>query len=416
MKRLFALLIPVASGLITSCGTVTAQDQNINEEAPGSDQIRPMLSEAWVPENTHTIRFDQLPKVPLRHVVVNDVRPLGGHRINQHNYLIYYRNRYWIMWSDGPGLPITSPEKHANVVPKHDQAGQRVYFSTSKNGLKWEKPKELTTIPDKGFGWIARGFWLYEGKLLALASRYHAPGFSGEGLQLHAFELASARSDNWAHAGLVYDDALNNFPPQKIPSGEWMMSRRDHRRHVYFLVGGKESYQSWESFKIAGYDKKKEFVAEEPYWWVLPDGTLQALFRDNQESGFLYRSFSENMGRTWTTPQKTNFPDATSKFSGLRMRDGRYVLVSNPDPHKRDPLTISISDDGISFHTMIYLIGGRHVDYPHVMENNGCLFIAFSGAKQTVEVLRIRISDLSRIDRATNTLWKVKEMKKTPIK
>ena len=137
-----------------------------------------------------------------------------------------------------------------------------------------------------------------------------------------------------------------------------------------------------------------ELSAEEPHWWTLPDGRLAALFRDGRRRGFLYRSLSIDSGRIWTLPVRTNFPDATSKFSGLRLADGRYVLVSNPNPKQRDPLTISISDDGLVFHSMAYLVGGRWVDYPHVIEHDGHLFIAFAGGKQTVEVLRVRIADL----------------------
>src|SRR5690606_42048351 len=62
-----------------------------------------------------------------------------------------------------------------------------------------------------------------------------------------------------------------------------------------------------------------ELSAEEPYWWVLPDGkNLMALFRDNNRSGYLYRSFSIDNGRSWSPPVKTDFPDARSKFHGLR--------------------------------------------------------------------------------------------------
>jgi outer membrane protein assembly factor BamB len=63
-----------------------------------------------------------------------------------------------------------------------------------------------------------------------------------------------------------------------------------------------------------------------------------------------------NADRTWSPPVKTNFPDATSKISGLRLSDGRYVLVSNPRPRKRDPLTLSISEDGMVF-TTLYKVG-----------------------------------------------------------
>ena len=94
---------------------------------------------------------------------------------------------------------------------------------------------------------------------------------------------------------------------------------------------------------------------------------------------------------------KTNFPDATSKISGLRLRDGRYVLVSNPNPKKRDPLTLSISDDGLVFTKMLYLVGGRHIDYPHIIEHEGSLYIAFAGGKQTVEVLKVKLADVDAL-------------------
>ena len=122
-----------------------------------------------------------------------------------------------------------------------------------------------------------------------------------------------------------------------------------------------------------------------------------ALFRDNRRSGYLYRSFSTDDGQNWSKPVRTDFPDATSKINGLRLQDGRYVLVSNANPKKRDPLVISISDDGIVFTKMAYLVGGRRVDYPHVLEHEGSLLVAFSGGKQSVEVLKIRLSDLDKL-------------------
>lgn len=388
----------VATGcwLLGGTGAVSAQtaDYPDPETNPGSSL---MLTGDWVPDDPRTIDFDRLPEVPSQHAIVSDVRDAGGTRVNQHNYLVYYEGRYWAMWSDGPGEPRVAPEEHRNRVPGHDRAGQRVSFATSPDGLRWSEPGDLAGAPEAGFGWIARGFWIRDGKLLALASRYNAPGYSGEGLQLHAFRLRTGTSPSWEHLGLAYDDALNNFPPKKLPTGEWMMSRRDHRQNVHFMVGGTRAFNEWESFPVVSYEDSA-LAAEEPYWWVLPDGKLLALFRDNQGSGFLFRAFSTDNGRTWSKPVRTNFPDAKSKFSGVRLQDGRYVLVSNPDPEKRDPLAISISRDGMVFTKMGYLVGGRHVDYPHVIEHDGYLLVAFAGAKQTVEVLKIRIPDLDALE------------------
>lgn len=354
-----------------------------------------MLQGAWVPANTHAIQFDKLPRIPSEQAVVSDVRDVNG--VNQHNYLVHYGGKFWTMWSDGPGV--------------EDRVGQRVKYATSANGLVWSAPEYLTPPPpdsdsdsplyntrsDKGYRYISRGFWVRDGELLALASLDEAAGFFGKSLALHAFRYDGG-ADQWNELGVVFKNAINNFPPKKLPTGEWMMSRRTHDRDVHFLVGGTEAFNRWESFPVVFYGDES-LAAEEPYWWTLPDGNLLALFRDNKKSGYLFRSFSTDHGKTWHPPVKTNFPDATSKFNGTRLRDGRYVLVSNANPKKRDPLVLSISEDGMVFNKMGYLTGGRWVDYPHVIEHDGYLLIAFAGwKKQTCEVLKIRISDLAVLD------------------
>ncbi len=354
-----------------------------------------MLQADWVPTDTHKIDFDKLPRVKSQHVVVSDVQKSKG--VNQHNYLVHHDGRFWLMWSDGPGV--------------EDRVGQRVKYATSPDGLKWSEPKFLTPVPPnsgpdsehyntrtkKGFRWISRGFWQRDGELLALASLDEAAGFFGPGLELHAFRW-NAADKTWQDQGVIADNAINNFPPMKIPSGQWMMSRRPYdykKKGVHFLVGGVEGLDQWKSFPVLG--SSSELSAEEPFWWTLPDGNLMALFRDNRRSGYLYRSFSTDNGQTWSKPVKTNFPDATSKINGLRLKDGRYVFVSNANPRRRDPLVLSVSDDGITFNKMGYLIGGRRVDYPHVMEHNGSLLVAFSGNKQSVEVLKIPLEELDRL-------------------
>ena len=364
-----------------------------------------MLQGDWLPEDTHDIDFANLPRVPLRHTVVSDVHPEGcepGREtlykdqggVNQHNYLAYHQGKFWAMWSDGPGI--------------EDRVGQRVSFATSEDGLNWTEPRFLTPPPpgaeegsqfygvrtDQGLRYISRGFWQRDGELLALAALDEAGRFFGPGLELHAFRL-NADGATWDDLGVVCDDAINNFPPKKLPSGEWMMSRRCHdyaKSGISFLVGGVLGIDQWESFPVLG--SNEELFAEEPLWWTLPDDTLMALFRDNRHSGFLYRSFSNDNGRNWSKPIQTNFPDATSKLHGRRLSDGRYVLVSNSNPQKRDPLTLAISDDGTVFHTMGYLEGGRWIDYPHLIEHEGHLLIAFAGGKQSIEVLKVRIADL----------------------
>jgi hypothetical protein len=308
-----------------------------------------MLSGEWIPENTHEINFFNLPHIQAEHSIVSDVRYAWGMKTNQHNYLVHFDGRFWAMWSDGPGLPregLTAKE-HRDRVPGHDRPGQMVSYSTSKDGINWSEPRYLTEPPfTDGFGWIARGFYVREGKLLALVTLYNAPGYRGKGLQLHAYEMVPGQTREWKHKGLVFDNAMNNFPPKKLPNGEWMMSRRDSVGNVYMLIGGVKNFNNWESVPVISY-QDEEVHAEEPYWLILPDNNLVAFFRDNKRSGFLYRAFSTDNGTTWTRPVRTNFPDATSKFSGLRLSDGRYVLVSNSNPKNAIRLPLQLVRMGL---------------------------------------------------------------------
>ncbi len=343
------------------------------------------------------IVYEDLIHLPAEPAVVSDVRMAGGLRVNQHAYLARYDGKFWAMWSDGPGLPKTRPEEHWNVVPGHDRPFTRVSYSTSKDGLNWTEVKDLSGPPrTNGFGWIARGLWEREGQLLALASHFNAPGYTGEGLSLEAW-LWNLKYNRWEEIGTVMYDAMNNFPPKQLPNGQWMMSRRDHDRGVTVMLGGVKSHDDWAVEPVAEYEGDGQ-KPEEPYWYILPDGkNLVGLFRDNAESKRILRAFSTDNGETWSDLVPTNFPDARSKFFVLRTSRGYYALVSNSRPARRDPLTLAISRDGLVYTHLFYLVGGRHIDYPHMIEHGEHLFISFSGAKQTVEVLKVPLDAIDRL-------------------
>jgi len=359
-------------------------------------QSRVMLTGDWVPADPHQIDFERLPRLPVQHAVVSDVRPRNG--VNQHNYLIHHDGQFWAMWSDGPEI--------------EDRVGQVVKYATSPDAMQWSEPKFMMSYPPnsgpdsphyntrtlRGLRYISRGFWIREGQLLALVSLDEAAGFFGPSLELRAYRW-NKPAQKWDDIGVVQDNAINNFPPQKLPSGEWAMSRRMHDYNttgVQFLIGGVKALDQWESIPVVrGAGGDVALKAEEPIWWALPDGNLMALFRDNGPSRYLFRAFSTNNGRSWSTPVQTDFPDARSKLHGLRLKDGRYVLVSNSNPKKRDPMTLAVSKDGMTFDQLYYLTGGRHIDYPHVMEHGDSIYIAHSGGKRSVEIQRVRLADLN---------------------
>ncbi|WP_372898868.1 sulfatase-like hydrolase/transferase [Stieleria sp.] len=368
---------------------------------PGSPR---MLDLKTTGPDASRINFNDLTPVPSKHAIISDVRDRAGTWVHQHAYLAHFDGKYWAMWSDGPGVPRPglTPEQLRNVVPGHDRPDTRVSYATSNDGLHWSQPADLSGPPrTPGFGWIARGLWVRDGELLALASHFNAPAYPGKGLSLEAFRW-DAGEQTWRAHGTVMDDTLNNFPPKRLPQGEFMMTRRDHRQQVSVMIGGDTAFDDWKIRPLASYDASGR--PEEPYWYVLPDRqNLVGLIRDNGRSGRLLRTFSSDNGRTWSPIVKTDFPDATSKFFVLRTSRGYYVLVSNANPRRRDPLTLAVSSDGLVFTHLFRLVGGRHVDYPHIIEHDEHLLIAFSGAKQTMEVLKVSLDDLDALLRSNQS-------------
>lgn len=377
--RYFALLV------LLGCGVVAAEP------------LAPMLDLPGTGRDASRISFDGLPVLKGEHAIVTQGEKPWLFRL--HSYLAHFEGKYWCMWSHGP------------VV--EDNPTQHVRYATSPDGLNWSEGSEVMPSSSReGFRYIARGLWVRDGKLLALASHdeaFNAKGkvhFFGRSLQLMAWEWQGAAL-GWKPLGVIFEDAINNFPPQKLPNGEWGMMRRDHERKVSMMTGGVKSPSDWTAIPVSAYAAPDGFRPEEPDWWALPDGRLLGLFRDNGNSHRFYRSISMDNGLHWTVPEKTNFPDATSKFFGLRTSRGYYVLVSNANPVRRNPLCLSTSADGVTFTGMAVLpipsglkgVPATQYDslqYPHVIEHDGHLLIACSREKTAIEVVKVSLDDIEK--------------------
>ncbi|MFO0946225.1 MAG: exo-alpha-sialidase [Planctomycetota bacterium] len=372
----------------------------------GVDPLPPMLNLVETGVDPSKIDYDALPTLAGSHAVVSQSDAEWKFRL--HNYLVHHDGKYWCMWSHGPVI--------------EDNPTQHVRYATSDDGIHWSNPLEIMPpSPEKGFRYIARGFWLRDGQLLALASHDEAFNdegkvhFFGKSLELLAWQW-ERRSRRWRPLGPVFPDCINNYPPERLSDGTWGMICRDHRRRVFLLTGGVDDPHTWRSIPVVDYVSPDGFRAEEPTWWLLPNRRLLGLFRDNSKSGRLYRALSQDHGQTWTKPEKTNFPDATSKFFGIRTSRGQYVLISNTNPQRRNPLCLSLSKDGITFthmgrlpvpslqdqtatdaHSHYASAKYDSLQYPHAIENNGSLWIAFSRRKQSIEVVKVPLAELDKL-------------------
>jgi hypothetical protein len=320
----------------------------------------------------------------------------GQTGFNMHPYITWFDGRLWAMWSSNRIRDL--------------QAGQYVRYATSGDGRDWSESKMLTPREEKeNFRYFARGLWVRDGELIALAARDEAvrPLF-GPSLELRGYRWQPA-AGKWSAPFVAAADTINNFPPRQLATGDWMMSRRDHKMRTSMLVGGKESPSNWTAAVIAS--PADGTALDEPTWWTLPNGALCSAFRDGGKSRRLYRGFSMDNGRTWSAPVRTDFPDAMAKFNVLRLRSGLYAMASNPNPSgKRIPLCLSLSSDGVVFDRMAILRGNETVyryagkdpgyagyHYPQLLEHGDHLYVIHAENMEDIKLLRVALKDIEQL-------------------
>ncbi len=411
MSRDRILLLPAL--LILLGHVIRAEEKRDTKNAPVA-----ILNLPGFGTDSQAISYAKLPTLSGKLAVIN-AASLGPHartpdkvdmhdlRLNLHNYLAYFDGKFWCIWSDGPKV--------------EDWPTQEIKYATSQDGLTWSPAKSVTGTPPKPYAFIARGLWLRDGQLLALAAHYREKGAFGaqetKQLELVAYRY-EAESKSWKSEGRVYDNAINNFPPQKLPSGDWILTRRDSRFNVSVLIGGRKALDDWQVFPVVKIGEVKGFRPDEPIFWPLPDNSLYALFRDNGGSQRLFHSVSRDQGHTWDTPAISNFPNSSSKLFSMQTSRGYRVLVLNANPAiGRRELHLAVSKDGKTFTRLARLeipsppaipkdvsritkkfsAGIASLQYPHVIEHNERLLIAFSRGKVQTEVFHVSLDDIDAL-------------------
>lgn len=225
---------------------------------------------------------------------------------------------------------------------------------------------------------------------------------TGEEAVLCAFEWDSARQKFGERTTLLPNFFAQNIP-QRLRGGDWLML-------------GKHGGGAWEGMKAARSrdgrnwsvsDLPDNIAAEEPEWYQLEDGTVLAHLRTRPLRRLL-RSVSADEGRTWSDLVVTNFPEASARHHALRLSNGLYALVVNPNTSgQRLPLSIAVSRDGWVYDR----IANARADIPaprgeaekpsfnymRGWEHDGNLYVIYSINQQDIGLTTVPVAALARL-------------------
>lgn len=161
----------------------------------------------------------------------------------------------------------------------------------------------------------------------------------------------------------------------------------------------------WRAFADVSHDggmtwERGEYIETSPYVKLIQptiweSGTgVHMLLRS--AGGFVYRSDSRDMGKTWSAAYPTSMPNNNSGIDLAALPDGTLALVCNPvgeDWGARSPISLFLShDDGESWERAADLESGEgEYSYPAAISSEGKLHITFTYQRKSVMYCEVEL-------------------------
>ncbi len=315
-----------------------------------------------------------------------------GYKFCHHPNLVVFQDRLRAVWSNG--------------LVGEDENGQRILHSHTSDGLAWSTPVVLAEDPDGP-----------DGPLAAVATGFHVAGDTLVAYNTAIMDKHPIHADNALYARTSTDAETWGPPrrlaegffierPRALPGGRLLMPGQfaDSQPRLMY-TDSPDGLSGWKDGVIP---PAEAFQFPEPNWFRRSDGTIVMVFRTKNEIDRLWASISADNGESWSQPVETNFRDSTARFSAGNLPDGTAFLITNPGAHLvRNPLTIALSRDGITF-DRAYVVRGEPTSmrweglhkldgwqYPSALAWKGHLYIVYSINKEDVGVTRIALDKLS---------------------
>ncbi|NLC68179.1 MAG: exo-alpha-sialidase [Clostridiaceae bacterium] len=135
----------------------------------------------------------------------------------------------------------------------------------------------------------------------------------------------------------------------------------------------------------------------QPTIWESEPNRVHMLLRST--SGRIYRSDSEDGGRTWCEIYETSLPNNNSGIDAAKLDDGSIALVYNPVGKNwgpRTPLVVSLSkDNGTTWpYTCVLEYEEGEYSYPAIVARGDEISITYTWKRERIAYVRCTVEDI----------------------
>jgi len=364
--------------------------------------VVPMWSDN-IPKNPD--QFPLLTNAEHASVWFPETREEGAY--NHYACIINFKGKFYGMWGNHP--------------LGEDAPGQRILYASADTWDDWSDMRELFAAPgpieersEEGIHLKADRWVVVDDKLFAIVYVFEAG----------RYPIARQVNAN----GLLG----RPFLLSPMSSGDELPSYMKSYTQEQLITPNSQKLKDW-------YDANDEIS-----WWASAEQGVQRtgndgsnliecfMYRTNDDvevlmmrnfgtpsnpvhNNRMYVSFKDEEG-SWGFPFPSDIPDSPSRAQAIKLDDGRILLIGNQITQTfdeavylaRDPMTISISQDGYIFDKVYSLrkdgprdfrftgIGGRDrgFAYSSSIVHDGFLYTFYSTRKEDMEITRVPIADI----------------------
>lgn len=170
----------------------------------------------------------------------------------------------------------------------------------------------------------------------------------------------------------------------------------------------KDSGKTWS--KIGPLNDGKKVRAIQPTFVLLGGNKLGMLCRDGHADGNVLQTWSDDLGKTWSTLEASTLPNPNSGIDAVTLASGKHLLVYNhtvrsgPSPKGREHLGVAISDDAKTWKAALTLEQSKgEYSYPAVIQTtDGLVHILYTWNRKKLRHVVVDPAKLQLVEMKDN--------------